>query len=106
MFDCLDTFHSAAKLPAAQKAASRPSPAVLARQYAGRNWVRFQARDDGYSALAKVREIALYLNAKIERTSDDSIVLLDLSLTEILALSDRFGDTLGVEAHISTTKAH
>ncbi|MBV8467678.1 MAG: hypothetical protein JO218_17190 [Burkholderiales bacterium] len=105
MFDCLDTFHSAAKLPSAQKAAT-PSPAALARQYAGRNWVRFQARDNGHSALAKVREIALYLNAKVERTSDDSIVLLDLSLTEILALSDRFGDALGVEAHISTAKAH
>ena len=105
MFDCLDTsslnLRAPTPLPAEQPAAQRLSPSASARQHAGRNWVRFSAGCAGYAELARVREVALYLNASVERLTDGSIVLLGLNLSEILALSERFGNALAVEAHIA-----
>ncbi|MBV8656664.1 MAG: hypothetical protein JO142_02455 [Burkholderiales bacterium] len=102
MYDCLD-------LPAGGfRARSTPSVPVsakattleLERRFSGRSWVRFSPRGEGGSELARVREIALYLNAQVERLQDGSLIVLGVNIAETLALSSRFGDALAVEAHL------
>jgi len=102
MYDCLDLpaggfrAHATPVTPVAAKA----STLELERRFSGRSWVRFSPRGEAASELARVREIALYLNAQVERLQDGSLVVLGVNIAETLALSSRFGEALAVEAHL------
>ncbi|QNM97871.1 hypothetical protein [Chitinimonas koreensis] len=78
----------------------------MARRHAGRNWARFAARPGRQAALARLREVALYLDAQVERLADGGVLVLDLSLNETLALVERFGAELAVEAGIAGHGSH
>ena len=102
MYDCLDLpadgFRQRSSTAAAP--APRATSLDLARRFGGRSWVRFSPRGEAGSELARVREIALYLNAQIERLQDGSLIVLGVNVAETLALSSRFGEALAVEAHL------
>ncbi|GAB3258786.1 hypothetical protein [Chitinimonas naiadis] len=74
---------------------------AITRRHPGRNWARFVARPGRQAALARLREVALYLNAQVERLADGGLLVLGLSLNETLSLAERFGEELAVEAGIS-----
>lgn len=118
MFDCIDTplpeFDTPSADHSGRRAAPAPQPAAqpvvpsdqLARRHAGRNWARFAARPGRQAALARLREVALYLDAQVERLADGGVLVLDLSLNETLALVERFGGELAVEAGIAGHGSH
>ncbi|WP_374352770.1 hypothetical protein [Chitinimonas sp.] len=102
MFDCLDRADHHTDFSCESSTPERLAPpANLARRYAGRSWARFSPRSRSSVELGKVREVALYFEAKVERLSDGSLLVLDLSLNETLALSERFGHALAIDAHIA-----
>ncbi|MGQ5522028.1 hypothetical protein ACUHMQ_02080 [Chitinimonas sp. PSY-7] len=106
MFDCLDTtpYNSVNPLPTTavpEPAQSPPSALQLARRYPGRSWLCLWPKPGYETQLAKAREVALYLDAEVKRQEDGSLLILDLSLNETLAISQRFGRVLASEAMIA-----
>lgn len=108
MFDCLDTSASAYGTYGCDRASlqdstidARTVSQQLARRHAGRNWLRLSAGKGQQTLLAKAREVALYFEGQIERLPDGSLLILDLTLNETLALSERFGRELALEASIA-----
>ncbi|HEY9104884.1 hypothetical protein [Chitinimonas sp.] len=105
MFDYLDTplpsFDNSSNQAESTPAVATRAPLALARQHAGRNWARFAARPGRQAALQRLREVALYLDARVEKLADGGLLVLGLSLNETLSLAERFGDELAVEAGIA-----
>ncbi|QDQ26055.1 hypothetical protein FNU76_06665 [Chitinimonas arctica] len=107
MFDCLDLSPAEFESPSADAGQDHvPSlPALdanqLDRRYAGRSWLHMAARKGRHAKLARAREVALYLDAEVQRLDDGSLLVLGLSLTGTLLLSERFGDDLAIRAQIA-----
>lgn len=107
MFDCLDTSvldtEFRPSTPAGRPGHINPAPTALqlARRYPGRSWLRLRPQPGQLAQLAKAREVALYLDAQVEKLADGSVLILDLTLNETLALSERFGRELASEALIA-----
>ncbi|MBV1775945.1 hypothetical protein KSF73_09475 [Burkholderiaceae bacterium DAT-1] len=98
MFDCLEI------TPAlrAQRGDAILNKDSLTRRFVGQNWARLKSRGpESMIELAKVRELALYLDAELYRVDDGSLALVGLSLNELLALNERFGQKLAIEAVIA-----
>lgn len=103
MFDHIDT-----PLPSFDNSGREFEPAAaavprqpLARQHAGRNWARFAARPGSQASLLRLHDVALHLDAQVEKLADGGLLVLGLSLNETLSLAERFGDELAVEAGIA-----
>ncbi|MFC4161205.1 hypothetical protein [Chitinimonas lacunae] len=106
MYDCLLEDNPAqfdtAATPVARPVTLAWSGFRLEKHYAGRSWARFSVRrDDDYGVLSRLREAALYLGCEVDRLDDGSIVVVGLTLNETLALSERFGERLAVEATLA-----
>lgn len=106
MYDCLleqtPVQFEPSTAPAVRPVTLAWSGFPLEKRYAGRSWARFSVRrDDDYAALNRLREAALYLGCEVDRLTDGSIVVVGLTLNETLALSERFGERLAVEATIA-----
>lgn len=107
MYDCLDTsIHTAETVSSSPAFLEAPTLAELLRRHGGRSWAHFKVKAGAATELARLREVALYLGAGIERLADGSLVVLGLSLSQTLALSERFGATLAVAAHIAGEGEH
>ncbi|PHV10957.1 hypothetical protein [Chitinimonas sp. BJB300] len=105
MFDCLDTTaysaDNASITPVPESLPLTPTALQLARLYPGRSWLCLWPRPGYETQLAKAREVALYLDAEVKKQEDGSLLILDLTLNETLAISQRFGCVLASEALIS-----
>lgn len=107
MFDCLETHTPTADCRAAapQDAATQASPLTavqISRRHPGRSWLRLRGQGAQAAQLARAREVALYLDAEVERLDDGSLLIVGLNLNATLTLSERFGRELACEAQIAS----
>jgi len=80
---------------------------LLSKRYPGQSWVRFCSHSaDGEHLLAQVQALAPQIKATAMLLDDGSLLLCQVSLEQILALSARFGGRLSVSAHIAGTGQH
>lgn len=106
MFDCLDTTACTASAATSTNACHtepRPAltPAQIERRYLGQNWLHVTSHQHQFSLLARVREMALYLDADVTYLADGSLLILGLGLDDTLALSQQFGAQIAIEAGIA-----
>lgn len=134
MYDCSETIAQENTTQALGKPASRPFPTrafdrptgmtlnakpfshhgpaavndlLLNKRYPGQSWVRFCSHSvDDEHLLAQVQALAPQIKAAAILLDDGSLLLRQLSLEQILALSARFGGRLSVSAHIAGTGQH
>ena len=106
MFDCLDTTplcsaNQRSLSPLQVPVEEAPCAIQMARRYPGRSWLCLWPKPGYEPQLAKAHEAALCLGAEVKWQEDGSLLILDLPLTETLALSQRFGQMLTSKAMIT-----